>query len=136
MPEERCCLVVDSGFSFTHFVPYVQGKIHFNPTALRFLFSHFFSGKRVRSAVRRLDVGGKLLTNHLKEVIILFFGHFGRLYLTLFFLSTIVGKKSKTNGNKLRHLPLLAIKLGCGGYLGRGYVNLLSVVATACKCKY
>jgi len=50
MPEERCCLVVDSGFSFTHFVPYVQGK-------------------RVRSAVRRLDVGGKLLTNHLKEVI-------------------------------------------------------------------
>ena len=29
MPEERCCLVVDSGFSFTHFVPYVQGKILF-----------------------------------------------------------------------------------------------------------
>ena len=46
----RCCLVVDSGFSFTHLAPYVMGK-------------------RVRSAVRRLDVGGKLLTNHLKEVL-------------------------------------------------------------------
>ena len=29
----------------------------------------YVQGKRVRSAVRRLDVGGKLLTNHLKEVI-------------------------------------------------------------------
>lgn len=49
-PEEKCCLVVDSGFSFTHFAPYVMGR-------------------RVRSGVRRLDVGGKLLTNHLKEIV-------------------------------------------------------------------
>lgn len=49
-PSEKCCVVVDSGFSFTHVAPYVLGK-------------------RVRSGVRRLDVGGKLLTNHLKEVL-------------------------------------------------------------------
>jgi len=49
-PQEKCCLVVDSGFSFTHCSPYVLGK-------------------RVRNAVKRLDIGGKLLTNHLKEVV-------------------------------------------------------------------
>jgi hypothetical protein len=27
------------------------------------------TGKRVRKAVKRIDVGGKLLTNHLKEII-------------------------------------------------------------------
>lgn len=46
----RCCLVVDSGFSFTHVVPICDGKI-------------------LKEAVRRIDVGGKLLTNHLKEII-------------------------------------------------------------------
>lgn len=49
-PEEKCCLVIESGYSFTHVVPYVLGK-------------------RVRKAVKRIDVGGKLLTNHLKEII-------------------------------------------------------------------
>lgn len=49
-PDQKCCLVVDSGFSFTHVVPYVLGR-------------------RVRGGVRRLDVGGKLLTNHLKEIV-------------------------------------------------------------------
>ena len=48
--EEQACLVVDSGYSFTHIVPYVRGK-------------------RVREAVKRIDIGGKLLTNHLKEII-------------------------------------------------------------------
>ena len=48
-PDMKCCLVVDTGFSFSHVAPYVLGK-------------------RVRSAVRRIDVAGKLLTNHLKEV--------------------------------------------------------------------
>lgn len=46
----QCCLVVDMGYSFTHIVPFVRGK-------------------RVKQAIRRIDVGGKLLTNHLKEVI-------------------------------------------------------------------
>ena len=75
MPEERCCLVVDSGFSFTHFVPYVQGRILFILMSFCIILTFhvvFFAGKRVRSAVRRLDVGGKLLTNHLKEVILIF----------------------------------------------------------------
>ncbi|XP_037075532.1 actin-related protein 6-like [Pollicipes pollicipes] len=49
-PEQLCCLLVDSGYSFTHVVPYIQGK------------------KR-REAIRRIDVGGKVLTNHLKEII-------------------------------------------------------------------
>lgn len=49
-PSEKCCIVIDCGFSFTHIVPYVLGK-------------------RVRNSVKRIDVGGKLLTNHLKEII-------------------------------------------------------------------
>ncbi len=49
-PEEECCLVVDAGFSFTHIVPFVRGR-------------------RVTEAVIRIDVGGKMLTNHLKEII-------------------------------------------------------------------
>lgn len=38
------------GFSFTHIVPFVKGK-------------------RVKKAIRRIDIGGKVLTNHLKEII-------------------------------------------------------------------
>ncbi|EDO31145.1 predicted protein [Nematostella vectensis] len=44
------CLVVDTGYSFTHIVP-------------------VFNGKVIKKAVRRINVGGKLLTNHLKEII-------------------------------------------------------------------
>lgn len=43
-------MVIDLGYSFSHIVPFVKGK-------------------KVLSAVRRVDVGGKLLTNHLKEII-------------------------------------------------------------------
>lgn len=46
----KACIVVDSGYSFTHIVPYING-IKFKP------------------GIRRIDVGGKLLTNHLKEII-------------------------------------------------------------------
>ncbi|KAI7898543.1 actin-like protein ARP6 [Cokeromyces recurvatus] len=45
-----CVLVVDSGYSFTHTVPFLMGK-------------------PVLKGIRRLNVGGKLLTNHLKEVV-------------------------------------------------------------------
>lgn len=45
-----CCLVVDSGYSFTHVVPLYRGKI-------------------VPQGVLRINVGGKLLTNHLKDVV-------------------------------------------------------------------
>lgn len=49
-PASLCCLVVDTGYSFTHIVPYYRGKI-------------------VEGAVKRIDVGGKLLTNYLKETV-------------------------------------------------------------------
>ncbi|KAF3939602.1 Beta-centractin [Dactylella cylindrospora] len=44
----ECVLVVDSGYSFTHVMPIINGKPY-------------------QSAVRRIDVGGKVLTNYLKE---------------------------------------------------------------------
>jgi actin-related protein 6 len=50
LPPAECTIVVDSGFSFTHVVPMIDGKIVWN-------------------AVKRLDVGGKLLTNQLKELV-------------------------------------------------------------------
>lgn len=46
----RTCLVVDSGFSFTHAVPVVAGRV-------------------ARGCAKRLNVGGKALTNHLKEMV-------------------------------------------------------------------
>lgn len=48
--DELCCLVIDSGFSFTHIVPYIKGK-------------------KLKNAIRRINVGGKVLTNHLKDII-------------------------------------------------------------------
>lgn len=45
-----CHLVVDSGFSFTHIVPVIDGRV-------------FARG------VKRVNVGGKLLTNYLKEIV-------------------------------------------------------------------
>lgn len=44
------CVVIDMGYSFTHVVPIIKGK-------------------RVKEAIRRIDIGGKVLTNHLKELI-------------------------------------------------------------------
>ncbi|KAH9636086.1 hypothetical protein HF086_002997 [Spodoptera exigua] len=48
--SNKCTLVVDSGYSFTNIVPYIDGK-------------------KYREGIRRIDVGGKVLTNHLKEVL-------------------------------------------------------------------
>jgi len=48
--DAAAALVVDSGYSFTHIVPFVNGR-------------------RIKEAVVRIDVGGKMLTNHLKEVV-------------------------------------------------------------------
>lgn len=49
-PNAKCCIVVDSGYSFTHVVPYLNDT-------------------KIKEGIRRIDVGGKLLTNHLKEII-------------------------------------------------------------------
>ncbi len=50
LQDPRSCIVVDSGFSFSHVFPFVQGKC-------------------VKKAVKRVNVGGKLLTNYLKELV-------------------------------------------------------------------
>ncbi|KAI0057804.1 actin-related protein Arp6 [Artomyces pyxidatus] len=50
IPSPECMLIVDSGFSFTHVIPIMDGAI-------------------VWPAVKRIDVGGKLLTNQLKELV-------------------------------------------------------------------
>ncbi|KAG8686991.1 Actin- protein 6 [Ceratobasidium sp. 423] len=55
-PQPECAVIVDSGFSFTHVTPVL------NPTPDRPASIQWPS-------VRRLDVGGKLLTNHLKEIV-------------------------------------------------------------------
>ncbi|KAH8360699.1 hypothetical protein KR200_011270, partial [Drosophila serrata] len=44
------CIIIDVGYSFTHVVPFVLGR-------------------RVLEGIRRIDMGGKALTNHLKELI-------------------------------------------------------------------
>lgn len=49
-PNPICQLVIDSGFSFTHVVP-------------------FFDGFPLKHASIRLDVGGKLLTNLMMETL-------------------------------------------------------------------
>ncbi|KAJ1950125.1 Actin- protein 6, partial [Linderina macrospora] len=48
--EPDCVLVVDVGHAFTYVVPYVNGK-------------------QVSAGVRRLDIGGRILTNYLKETV-------------------------------------------------------------------
>lgn len=48
--EALCGLVVDCGFSFTHVVP-------------------IFDGVVLQKGVRRIDLGGKALTNYLKELV-------------------------------------------------------------------
>lgn len=50
MKKPLCSLVIDMGYSFTHIIPFIKGK-------------------KVKEGIRRIDIGGKLLTNHLKEII-------------------------------------------------------------------
>lgn len=45
-----CGLVVDAGFSFTQVVP-------------------VFDGHSIPSGIKRINIGGKLLTNYLKELV-------------------------------------------------------------------
>eukprot|EP00602_Paraphysomonas_sp_CaronLab_P003191 CAMPEP_0185039266 /NCGR_PEP_ID=MMETSP1103-20130426/35961_1 /TAXON_ID=36769 /ORGANISM="Paraphysomonas bandaiensis, Strain Caron Lab Isolate" /LENGTH=426 /DNA_ID=CAMNT_0027578085 /DNA_START=17 /DNA_END=1294 /DNA_ORIENTATION=- len=46
----ECSLVIDSGFSFSHCMPFVDGKC-------------------IKHACKRVNIGGKLLTNYLKELV-------------------------------------------------------------------
>lgn len=49
-PVAECALVIDSGFSATHIMPVVLGEVYY-------------------PAVKRINVGGKMLTNYLKETV-------------------------------------------------------------------
>ncbi|TDL17756.1 Actin/actin-like protein [Rickenella mellea] len=69
VPPE-CMLIVDSGFSFTHSIPVMNGVVFWKGVKR----PAFIVRRSVHAAdhqVRplRLDVGGKLLTNHLKELV-------------------------------------------------------------------
>ncbi len=48
--QAQCALVVDAGFSFTHALP-------------------FFDGQLLGGGVRRINLGGKALTNYFKELV-------------------------------------------------------------------
>ncbi|TPX36328.1 hypothetical protein SmJEL517_g01539 [Synchytrium microbalum] len=49
-PIPECALVVDTGYSFTHVIPLLNGR-------------------PIPEGVKRINIGGKLLTNHLKELV-------------------------------------------------------------------
>lgn len=72
-PDElapECALIVDAGFSFTHVVPVLRGAII--SSGVRRRVSHPSRVARFRPLIgspRRIDVGGKLLTNYLKELV-------------------------------------------------------------------
>jgi len=60
--RRRAALVVDAGFSFTHVVPCACGAIGVGLGSVMWT-------RPIASGVRRIDVGGKALTNILKEVV-------------------------------------------------------------------
>ncbi|KAF8332777.1 actin-domain-containing protein [Cantharellus anzutake] len=69
MPPPECYILVDSGFSFTHVIPVMKGKVltpsikrlvYVQPLQLTIVHVRFF---------HRIDIGGKLLTNYLKEIV-------------------------------------------------------------------
>ncbi|CAH0562104.1 unnamed protein product [Brassicogethes aeneus] len=50
LTDDTPVLIIDTGFSFTHVIPYIKGN-------------------KYLKGIKRLNVGGKLLTNHLKDII-------------------------------------------------------------------
>lgn len=48
--DNPCTLVIDTGHSFSHIVPY-------------------FRGNKINYATKRVNIGGKILTNYLKEIV-------------------------------------------------------------------
>jgi actin-related protein 6 len=66
-------VLVDSGFSCTHVVPYVNGtKVKRNPATFNPFISWSDANRNLSSrsdAIVRVEVGGKAMTNHLKDLI-------------------------------------------------------------------
>ena len=67
LPTPECMLVIDSGFSYTHVVPIFDGTVIWEATK-RYVAHHTIDCTLPTSHLR-LDVGGKLLTNQLKELV-------------------------------------------------------------------
>jgi actin-related protein 6 len=67
LPAPECFLIVDSGFSFTHIVPVMRGVMVLAGIHRYDGSSYFYL--MILTNCDRIDVGGKLLTNHLKEVV-------------------------------------------------------------------
>lgn len=76
-PPPECVLVVDAGFSFTHVVPVLRGAIVTHAarrcvpatSALPLCTLCTPPHKLTPLLGRRIDVGGKLMTNYLKELV-------------------------------------------------------------------
>ena len=66
-PAPECMLIVDSGFSFTHIVPIMSRQIVWSAVKRSVLRCSCKFLQLITAY--RIDVGGKLLTNHLKELI-------------------------------------------------------------------
>ena len=66
-PEPECMLIVDSGFSFTHVVPILNRRIFWSAVKRCAYLLRAIPPNPLK--LPRLDVGGKLLTNQLKEFI-------------------------------------------------------------------
>lgn len=66
LPTPECMVVVDSGFSSTNVVPIMNGEIIWHAVKRSVPNSGFGSTILI---LRRIDVGGKILTNHLKELV-------------------------------------------------------------------
>lgn len=65
----ECVLVIDSGFSFTQVAPIVNGKVIWSAVR-RYSMPHLTLSPQFRMVTdERLNIGGKFLTNYLKEVI-------------------------------------------------------------------
>ena len=54
--QHPCVTVIDSGYSFTHIVPTILGNVSPLPRA-------------IPPCIRRIDIGGKALTNYLMELV-------------------------------------------------------------------
>lgn len=67
IPPE-CTIVVDVGYSFTHVVPIREGQIIWEHVKryVRLTLGPSLASSRL---LLRIDIGGKLLTNHLKHLI-------------------------------------------------------------------
>ncbi|KAH7319563.1 actin-like protein ARP6 [Rhizoctonia solani] len=93
-PPPECAVLVDSGFSFTHVAPALNSTPD-SPASMQW------------PSVRRLDVGGKLLTNHLKELVS--FRHWDMTEST-YIINQVKEASCFVSGNFARDLEVCRLK--------------------------